>query len=266
VITAGNSGSYIKDHGGADRYIGGNDGDDNPWNNRDTVTYSEWFWNPKGVISGIHADIKKGKIIGPDGFTDTIKNIEEIRGTFLKDTMLGDGTENWFNGLQGNDLLNGRGGSDTVSYHKDARHGGTDGVKVNLKEGFARDGFGNTDKLKSIEGAKGTDTQDVFVGNDKPNWFDGRDGDDVFRLYKGNDNVRGGDGDDRFVFYGSSFGENIIRDFDDGDKIKIRNAGSFSDLKIKTSSDGDALIKFAGNSIELDGVGKSDVSADDFIF
>lgn len=256
----GNGGNdYIKDGGGIDHYDGGEG-----W---DTLAYNDVFYSGWLGKRGIRVDLREGEVRGPDGNIDTVENIEEIRGTFRKDVMLGSGADERFVGLQGRDVFNGRGGFDRVRYDKDEDQGGLNGVVVNLGKGFAIDGFGQRDTLKNIEGARGTDFDDVFRDSNGGNYFDGRDGDDLFIFKRGNDSARGGDGADTFRYVGTKIGDNYIRDFEVGvDKIHITHADQFSDLAIENNGEGRAVISFGNGQIELDGVLTSELSDSDFIF
>jgi Ca2+-binding RTX toxin-like protein len=242
LVKARGGDDYITDKGGSDIYKGGSG-----W---DIVTYDNWQYYAGQVKSGIKANLEKGWIEGPDGKTDKIYSIEEVRGTFLKDVFIGNSKDNAFVGLQGNDVFKGKGGFDTVSYHRDERRGGTDGVIVDLANKTARDGFGNTDTLKSIEGARGTNQDDVFIGNGKDNWF------------------RGDDGADEFQFLGGAFGYDVIQDYDhgEGDMIVFKGGpANFAALTISQNGS-DAEIDWAGNTIVLRDYDSNDLTAGDFMF
>ncbi|MCP5072807.1 MAG: calcium-binding protein [Rhodobacteraceae bacterium] len=256
TVTAMDSYDFIQDAGGADHYDGG-DGND-------TVSYESWFWNPGFVTQGIVADLNAGTVIGPDGFTDTLVSIERIRGTFLKDVIKGNNDDNRLSGLNGADILNGKGGFDMVRYDKDANQGGKSGVIVDLAAGTARDGFKQYDTLLNIEAARGTDKSDLFKDDGNDNYFEGRGGDDKFVFTGGNDEAYGGGGADTFVYKGGSFGDNFIRDFEDGsDLIEIRNATGIGDLTI-TEDAGGSLITFGASTVYVDNTFGMDAS--DFIF
>ncbi|MEO0912959.1 MAG: calcium-binding protein [Pseudomonadota bacterium] len=261
-VFAGAGNDYIKDKGGSDRYFGG--AGDN-----DTVTYDEWFWdNPEQVISGIDVDLAQERVIGPDGNRDFLRSIEEVRGTFTDDVFRGDGNDNGFYGLGGEDFFDGRGGFDIIYYRRDDDQGGTAGVRVNMFTREARDGFGQIDTFVNIEGAVGSNTNDVFDDAAGDNYYDGRDGDDWFYIARGNDVIRGNEGADRFFFRGNNFGDNEIRDFErsEGDLISIRNASSFGDLTITDNGNGDAVIAFANGTVTVEGWSESELMASDFIF
>ena len=131
-----------------------------------------------------------------DGFgnTDTLANVEIVRGTALADTLTGGNAANdgfeAYSGLAGNDTISGGTGFDEVRYDQDAANGGTSTITVNLITQTAIDGFGNTDTLSSIEGARGTAGADTFIGNSFSNTFTGVGGADTIDGGGGNDEVR----------------------------------------------------------------------------
>jgi Ca2+-binding RTX toxin-like protein len=133
-----------------------------------------------------------------DGFggTDTLANIQMLRGTHHGDTIRGDEERNVFRGLGGADLIDGRGGRDMVRHDRDARDGGPGDVIVDLSQGYAIDGWGNRDTLIGIEEVMGGVGDDRLIGDDGDNWLDGFDGDDTLIGGAGADGFRGGDGFD----------------------------------------------------------------------
>ena len=90
-----------------------------------------------------------------------------MRGTAQADTLIGSNFLGFYSedfyGLAGADTITGR-RFRLVRYDRDASFGGTAGVTVNLASGTAIDGFGNTDTLSGIEGARGTNQVDTFTG------------------------------------------------------------------------------------------------------
>ncbi len=247
---------YISDHGGKDYYDGGA-GDD-------TVSYESVYWEPQGVKSGIIANLGKGFIKGPDGFTDTIVNIERVRGTYRKDKFIGDDNDNEFTGLNGRDSIDGGAGYDMVRYDKDASQGGYSGIRVDLAAGTIRDGFRRKDKVTNVEAVRGTEKRDIMKDDAKDNYFDGRGGNDVFTFTQGNDVAKGGSGFDTFIFKGNAVGNNTIRDFTQGeDKIDIISVTNFGELTLSYTTDG-ALIEFTAGSVFLDGI--TEVTSDFFAF
>lgn len=252
----------------------------------DQITYA-------GASSGVVANLKSGTASDGNGGTDSLFSIEILRGSLFDDRFTGDGKRNIFRGLEGDDTINGAGGRDEVRYDRDYRYGGTDGVNVNLKNGTAIDGFGDTDTLRNIEDVRGSDYNDTITGSSARNDLEGLAGADWLKGLGGNDTLNGGDGkdtldggngndtliggagNDTFVFKGS-WGNDVIEDFETAgrkekiDLSAISNIKSFRDLKnnhLETNSDGDVVITDnKGNTITLTDISISDLSGNDFIF
>lgn len=256
IVHANKGADWIIDYGGRDKYFGGA--------GFDKLGYA--FIDLPQIERGVLANLRKGWVIGPDNKKDMIVSIEGISGTNIEDKMIGDAKSNSFRGFGGDDVFRGGGGFDWVMFRDDARSGGTNGVVVNLREGWAIDGFGDRDTFRSVEGSWGTDEGDVFFDSDKDNSFTGKDGDDVFHLSLGRDYCWGGAGADTFIFEGDAFGENTIGDFEDGtDKIQIAEITNLTDVTIADDGD-DKLISWNGNTIRLLDAAGTTIDADDFVF
>ncbi len=135
----------------------------------------------------------------------------EVGGTAYDDRLTGGNPRHyyleWYVGNQGNDTIDGGGGSaDTVVYDDEVTIGswnprtgrheyGTSGVVVNLATGVARDTFGYTDTLIDIHDVRATIFADRIVGSDADNAFWG---------LRGNDTLDGGAGVDR-AHYGEDY-------------------------------------------------------------
>lgn len=144
-------------------------------------------------------------VAGSDG-TDTLRGIEEVRGSSFNDTLTGSDEADLFesfDGRAGSDVINGRGGTDRVQY--DAA---PFGVQVNLATGTARDGWRSnstlpssdgTDTLTSIEQVWGSGWNDTITGSSADNRLEGRGGNDSLQGEDGNDTLDGGDGDDSLL-------------------------------------------------------------------
>ena len=175
-----------------------------------------------GGVAGVNVNLATG--LATDGFgnTDTLFNIEQIRGTNAVDTLTGGASANGadigeirtgfesYRGLGGNDIISGGAGFDEVRHDQDAANGGAGAVIVNLSgttqfgvaANSALDGFGNTDSLTSIEGARGTTGNDTLIGSAGDNSFSG---------FGGNDSIVGGNGFDtvRYDVGGATGGINV---------------------------------------------------------
>jgi Ca2+-binding RTX toxin-like protein len=150
------------------------------------------------------------------GAAETFTNISHIRASMFADTIIGNNYFNLFQGLQGNDTINGGGGYDTVDYSRDSQFGGTGAVTVNLATGVATDGFGNTDTFSNIERAFGTGGNDSLVGNAWDNRFQGFNGDDTLIGGDGFDDLRPGLGVD---LVDGAPGANGDQSHDDRDRL-----------------------------------------------
>ena len=137
-----------------------------------------------------------GSATGGDAGTDTLIGIDGVLGGAGDDTIVGGATDDLFSGGLGADSIDGGGGFDIVHYRFGSA---SDGVQVNLKTGAVTGGDGN-DQLTSIEGAIGTDFDDVLIGNDDGNFLRGM---------KGNDVIDGGAGIDR-VAYDRATGAGVV--------------------------------------------------------
>ena len=141
------------------------------------------------VIVGLYVDMEEGKV-APIGFfyenQTMFYNIENIVGSYYDDTIYGDGSDNELYGGFGNDALyggmgddtlHGGEGSDTADYSGDPSS-----VTVTLDangDGIATDGYGDTDKLYSIENLTLTSGDDtVILDTPSGRVIDGRGGDD----------------------------------------------------------------------------------------
>ncbi|MFB2604876.1 hypothetical protein ACE04B_23280, partial [Rhizobium phaseoli] len=151
-----------------------------------------------------------------DGFgdTDTLDNIDKVRGTVHADIVYGNGTNNQFQLLDGNDFVDGGNGNDMVDYSRDNRSGtAVHGVFANLSgqaqasflgtvaAGSAIGLFGDIDSLVSIEEVMGSEFADVMVAVNDPEKYQG------FWGLAGNDTIAGG-GKNTWVYYfdDASFG------------------------------------------------------------
>lgn len=122
------------------------------------------------------------------GGTDTLIGIEAVRGSPFGDRLIGSdsGTYESFEGMQGNDVIDGRGGYDRIDYQNSPA-----AVTVNLITGIAQDGWGGTDTLANMEEVRGSAYADTLVGNGHWNRFFGG---------AGNDQIDGGGGIDTAAY------------------------------------------------------------------
>ena len=86
----------------------------------------------------------------------------------------------------------------------------------------------------------------------------------------GADVLFGGSGADVFVYGGEPFGQDTVRDFEDGvDMLDFSGSGlRWRDLEVSGDGNGNAVIRVNGteNSVTLAGVDAALIGQDDFVF
>ncbi|MBV1863590.1 MAG: hypothetical protein KUG74_04055 [Rhodobacteraceae bacterium] len=243
VFTSGMNFTSFRGFGGGDIFIGSQAV--GSWYNR--VDYAQ---DDNETGNGVKVDLAKtgsglysskgwGQATDGWGDTDHIYNIDYIRGSDLRDTILGDNDNNRFRGRDGNDKLKGRGGDDLLQ--------GEDGNDVLLGDA-GKDDLQGGDGRDKLYGGKGAD-----------------------RLTGGSDNdvLKGNAGNDVFIFNGTANeGKDTIKDFKDGsDMIEISGV-AFAEVTLKKENGGSdtRVILDSGTEILLKNVVKADIDASDFDF
>ena len=190
--------------------------------------------------AGITVDLRlaNGQVQDGWGFVDTLANIEEVGGSMYADTMIGDAGNNNFVGLRGADRFDGgAGSSNEIGYANDlagvtVRLGGWVGATGPLPTGYlgsAIDGWGDIDLFSNIQGAEGSNFNDLIVGNAADNRLDGRGG---------NDTIDGGAGSDWVEYNQALIGIRVDlsqgKAFDDGQGVgdALQSAAVESDTLI----------------------------------
>jgi Ca2+-binding RTX toxin-like protein len=164
--------------------------------------------------SGVTVDLAAGSALDGFGNRDTLRGVEQVRGSTHRDRLLGDAGNNQFFLSTGNDLVDGRAGSDNVDFFESPTP-----VTIDLATGTARGTDGRLVRLRGIESAFGSLFADTFVGSAGPDRYDSNGSGDT---------ITGGRGGDQFVF--GVFGSydparpDTITDFSraEGDKIELR--------------------------------------------
>lgn len=227
-------------NGGADTLFGG-DGSDILFGGGgadilDGGAGADWarFANSKNPVN---VDIHAGFGVSGEASGDTYIGIENVSGSAHDDTLTGDPfTANQLFGLDGSDVITGKGGHDFLLGGADADtiFGGTgrdvirgnagadrlDGgseddwiqyndapgrIELDLGAGVGTIGDAAGDVFVSIENIRGSTFDDVIVGSAGRNQILGDSGDDTITTAGGNDVVWGDAGDD--VLTGSAAGE-----------------------------------------------------------
>ncbi|MEY3886194.1 MAG: hypothetical protein RL650_286 [Pseudomonadota bacterium] len=162
--------------------------------------------NPSNPIKyrGIEANLTTGKLIDSWGNEDTLISIEGVHGTYLSDKIIGDASDNYFNGNDGNDLLLGMGGND------------------NLNGGNGND---------TLNGGGGSDNLDGDVGFDKA----------IYALSLSNYQVLRNNGESWRVNYkGPTTGATPVAERDGNDNVNRIERLVFADQTLALDLDGNA--------------------------
>ena len=202
--------------------------------------------------TGVHVDLSLGMIV-EDGFGNagSLISIENVTGSGLTDTLVGDNGANVLSGMAGDDLLDGQDGDDmldggdgedTASY---AIAGG--GVQVSLVTGSAGGAAGN-DLLISIENISGSEFDDALIGNSGDNFLEGRGGNDFLQGGQGQDDLDGGEGND--TLSGNAGNDSLAGGA--GDDLLNGNPGNDT---LDGGDDNDRVVGGPGNDTLLGGSG-----------
>jgi Ca2+-binding RTX toxin-like protein len=167
-------------------------GYDDLWGNAGNDTYdgrgkgAGWAWF-SDAGNAVNADLSTGEATG-DG-TDKLIGISGLVGSDFDDTLIGDDRSNFFEGLDGNDTIDGGENFDAVAYWT-----ATGPVTVDMTAGTAT-GQG-TDSLTGIEDVRGGAFDDTITGDANSNFLMGWLGNDTLSGLDGDDSIFGEEGDD----------------------------------------------------------------------
>ncbi|MGO1074130.1 beta strand repeat-containing protein [Inquilinus sp. CA228] len=189
VIDGGDGNDLITGYGGADAINGGA--------GVDTVYYFD-------AAGAVQVNLATGTGTGSDAQGDTFTGVENVYGSNLNDTLVGDGGNNVLYGATGNDGLAGFGGADVLdggagidTVYYDASAGG---VAANLTTGRGSFSDAAGDFYARIENVYGSNFNDTLSGTFGNNALSGAAGNDAFGGFGGADAFDGGAGVDIVYF------------------------------------------------------------------
>jgi len=222
----------------------------------DTADYSS-------ATGGITVDLSRttSQSIGGEQGSDTLLDIENVKGGAHGDTLVGSTGNNTLQGGDGDDILEGGQGSDRLdggSGNNTARYSGSFAAKVDLRIADAQStgGYGS-DTLIGIRNLEGGSGADSFIGDDADNKLVGNGGKDTLEGGKGNDTLEGGSGEDTAVFSGALSAYDIRHNPDGSvtitDRVGQRDGtDTLEDIRLVTFADRTiALANGAPSNISL---------------
>ncbi len=215
------------------------------------------------------------RLFGKDG-NDRIfggEGNDALFGNANSDILEGGNGDDALRGLGGNDRMNGGLGEDSLIGHtgNDIINGGDDNDVL--------DGSGGADRLFGENGNDtlfGRDGNDVLEGGDDNDQLFGGKGADTLSGGTGDDSMTGNGGNDVFVFSTGDDRDTLIA-FSAGtgsqDVIDLSGMGpafdTFGEVLAAANDDGfgNTVIDFgSGDTLTIQGVAKSPLATDDFIF
>lgn len=254
-ILRGGAGADIIFGGGADDIIEGGAGIDtlDGGTGNDTLDYS----NSAAAVS---VNLGQGLATGGDAEADNFTNFENISGSALNDTLIGDAGDNIILGNEGDDyilatsgadVIHGGAGADTLDFSN-----ATESLTADLGTFSFAGGLANNLTALSIENITGTNYNDHLTGNDADNTFIAGAGDDLIEGAAGDDYLDGGDGTNDIAIYSGARADYTITKDENG-ALKITD---LRNVATTTSHDGtDTIInietlQFAGTAQQVDAI------------
>jgi len=150
-------------------------------------------------------------------------------------TLIGGNGNDFMQGGIGGDAYDGGNGIDTVSFAN-----AVGAVTANLATGTGSGNDAAGDTYANVENLLGSANSDTFIGDDNDNNLNGQGGIDFLMGGLGNDTLTGGTGGDLFQYDTTTWGFDIVTDFQNGtDSIDLRGSGlTFTDFTEVTTGSG----------------------------
>ncbi|WP_424933678.1 hypothetical protein [Amaricoccus macauensis] len=220
---------------------------------RNSTAPNDSFYGIERVLSGTGDDQLNGS---DDG--------NYLSGGNGDDTLLGRGGDDTLQGGSGEDLLDGGSGHDMADFSDD-----TDGLDIDLGEGYADFADSSSELLISLESAAGGKGKDTISGSGTGNYLYGdrggdelygRGGDDTLDGGGGTDTLDGGSGTDTVIYEGLS--EGVVIDLEAGSAaFPNRNWGTetLTSIENAISGSGDDTLSGTDEANRLDGGAGNDV-------
>ncbi|SNS82165.1 calcium-binding protein [Tropicimonas sediminicola] len=199
-----------------------------------------------GSNDAVVIDLAAGLASGGHATGDQLAGIEGVEGTPFADDLTGDDAANQFRPGLGEDVVDGAGGFDILDY-SDAS--GPVTLTIGAGTSTQETGGSSRDVITSIEGAIGSQFDDLLIGTADYEEFRGGAGDDRIETNGGDDQALGGSGDDTLI--GGNGAETLIGGTG-GDYIEGGNGNDW----IEGGDGWDTLIAGTGDDVVTGGAGK----------
>ncbi|GAA4018580.1 beta strand repeat-containing protein [Actimicrobium antarcticum] len=258
-ILTGDAGANALNGGGGNDHLSGGAGADI----LSGGAGSDWA-DYRTSSAGVSINLATATMLGGDATGDVLTSIENLGGSELADTLVGDAGNNQLFGYGGDDVLDGGAGADglsggtgvdTVTYANSSA-----GVTVNLAVLFPQSSGGdaNGDTLSGIENLIGSSFNDLLTGDTGDNRLDGGSGDDVLEGGAGADALVGGNNTsvgDTASYAGSTNGITVYLDAS-GTNSGDAFGDTFSGIEnLLGTNYADTLVGDAGNNRIDGGIG-----------
>lgn len=264
---------------GAD-WLAPGDGNDEIWGGTTGGDFIVYGSAGHGLVIDLSTNTATG-----GGWTDRIYEIENVSGSTFDDTITGDSAANVLRGQNGrdtffatagNDVYEGGGSTDTISYQS-----ATTGIALSLTTQTGTAGLAAGHTIREIEMVIGGSFNDTIEGSALRDFLSGRDGDDRLIATLGADVFYGGFGTDEVDYSSATAGVRVFLNTGIGDGgmalgqryVSIedvtgsghgdRISGSRSANRIDGAEGNDTIYSYEGADEILLGAGDDYVQAGD---
>lgn len=149
--------------------------------------------------AGVQISLEDGTASGGYAEGDVFSNFQHLRGSAYDDVLTGNNQNNIIEGGAGADILDGRGGVNTLSYERAGS-----GIAINLTTGLGTQGDANGDQVSNFQNVIGSAHNDIIIGDAQDNILYGGAGNDVLEGREGNNVLYGGEGINTLSYAGSN--------------------------------------------------------------
>ncbi|WP_432734712.1 FecR domain-containing protein [Maridesulfovibrio sp. FT414] len=210
--------------------------------------------------AGVTVSLSEGTALSAEG-SDTLVNIEGVRGSLYADTLTGDEGNNWFDVLlskdfstdspdENRDYVDGKDGSDGIdfqtlgsAYSVSVDLSAADPLAIIFKEISDENWTNSIVDLISVENVRGSSGNDEIIGSGESNTLYGGGGRDVISGLGGDDSILGEAGDD-FITAGE--GDNSIDGGDGLDTLSFEESTDVVNLVLTAAGEGTASHHSSG--------------------